>query len=101
MTEYINRQAAIDSIRFFMTPASSGYEEYLRDEICGNILANLPAADVQEVKHGKWVVSEWDDNFVYCSWCKEHKHKLDVRGYSKEYAKTIQYCQYCGAKMEE
>lgn len=49
MAEYINREIAINLIKDYMTPAIDGYEEFLRDEICGNILGKLSTVDVVEV----------------------------------------------------
>lgn len=48
-------------------------------------IAEVPTADVQEVKHGKWL---WLDG-VRCSNCN---HKLQTTGLPS-------YCPNCGAKM--
>lgn len=50
-------------------------------------LDKLPAADVQEVKHGEWVHDEF--NMLCCSECEEEF----------EFSNTTPYCPYCGAKM--
>lgn len=54
----------------------------------GNVVKNLPAADVAEVKHGKWIKDE--GGIVICSNCGE-EHCWD------EY--RAPYCDQCGAKM--
>ena len=48
-----------------------------------------PAADVQEVKHGKW-----EHNYPICSNC-EHVIAVDL-SHAKEF---YHYCPNCGAKM--
>ena len=57
----------------------------------------IPTADVEEVRHGEWVLLEYCANEgVYCSIC----HK---KVYRKDYAnqKTqSNYCPNCGAKMD-
>lgn len=51
---------------------------------------SLPTADVQEVRHGKWVMNE---RGVYeCSVCG--------RVPTEEQKQYDQYCPNCGAKME-
>ena len=58
------------------------------------IINDAPAADVQEVRHGRWVYNEWKG--WHCSecgnqapfWCLAATQKL------------ANYCQDCGAKMD-
>lgn len=64
-----------------------------------DLLMSEPTADVQEVKHGKWMLHiegfpEYDDpcNEYECSNCGCY----DVFSPSKE----VPYCPYCGAKMD-
>lgn len=50
-------------------------------------IKNLPAADVQEVKHGQWI----DDGcLTCCSVCGQHSI-MDFE---------TPYCQWCGVKMD-
>lgn len=49
------------------------------------ILNNFPSADVEEVKHGKWMLHEGYDE---CNLC----HAKTIYGYI--------YCPNCGAKMD-
>ena len=51
-------------------------------------IQKLPAADVQEVKHGEWVRDEFD--MLCCSECNEEP----------EFENITSYCPYCGAKMD-
>ena len=52
---------------------------------------DFPAADVQEVRHGRWIiypVSPWDGEDVKCSVCGE-----------KGCAPYWDYCPHCGSQM--
>lgn len=58
----------------------------------------LIAADVQEVRHGKWeLIDECANEGVYCSNC----HKKVYRAkYANQRVKS-NYCPNCGAKMDK
>lgn len=47
-----------------------------------------PTADVQEVRHGKWIISS-DGYYPYCSECW------------KEPKEISEFCPHCGAKMDK
>ena len=64
----------------------------------------IPAADMREVKHGKWQITEYD--YYDCSVCgnsyyngcdssAEARQKLDERS-----PDVYKYCPHCGAKMD-
>lgn len=49
----------------------------------------VPTADVEEVKHGQWIICS-DGYYPYCSNCKtEPKSRI-----------LTKYCPDCGAKMD-
>lgn len=51
--------------------------------------AEVPTADVKEVKHGQWIKDRnFNDDLVRCSAC----HILSDR--------QPNYCPYCGARMD-
>ncbi len=58
------------------------------------MLDNAPTADVQEVKHGKWLrtvpTSTWSYRRV-CSLCGQTANMIRTR---------YTYCPWCGAKMD-
>ena len=59
-------------------------------------LQYLPAADVQEVKHGKWI----HDNFE-CSVCGGSLDDImDADSYFAIGFDGCDYCPWCGAKMD-
>ena len=69
---------------------------YLSEETLEELIDNAPAADVAEVRHGRW---EWnnDDEFFYsCSNCGHKAYGNTNEIVSGLYA----YCPNCGAKME-
>ena len=87
MTEYIKREDAIDAVLdvYYNTPdidLSGGRLEAA--------ILNIPAADVAEVRHGRWLCVDTDtEQFFLCNRCKK-----------KEYWES-NYCPNCGAKMDK
>ena len=86
MTEYIKREDAIDAVldTYYNTPdidLSGGRLEAA--------ILNIPAADVAEVRHGRWLCVDTDtEQFFLCNRCKK-----------KEYWES-NYCPNCGAIMD-
>lgn len=69
------------------------------------IIDNLPAADVVEVKHGKWLKTDAYPHRVYCSLCYKTyvTNEEVIRGRSdghSTYCSEAEYCPHCGAKMD-
>lgn len=56
-------------------------------------IKKLPAADVEEVKHERWM---WEGLFKACSRCGSYVDWNDTLG-----ANRWKYCPYCGAKMDK
>lgn len=94
MAEYIDRDKLIE--QFICTGGQFVYAEYLA-AIISRIKAQ-PAADVVEVRHGKWLT--WEEQFldrkptkknnlgVFCNNCHSHADNM------------TDYCPNCGAKMD-
>ena len=86
MTVYIKREDAIDAVLdvYYNTPdidLSGGRLEAA--------ILNIPAADVAEVRHGRWLCVDTDtEQFFLCNRCKK-----------KEYWES-NYCPNCGAIMD-
>ena len=94
MTDYIKRTDAVKiSEKYGLANGSvlgrhTGLAECIASEISG-----LPAADVAQVRHGRW---EWDTEDIYrCSNCAEKSHVKEVMGHPE-----WEYCPNCGAKMD-
>lgn len=92
MKEYIERAEALDICQ-------KEYEERLRmADYCGDTVAwdiggaikGIPAADVAEVRHGRWIRDKWPSGThkLICSECGEWS------------GKKSRYCPSCGALMK-
>lgn len=85
MEKYINQIVAIDTI--LGNPPDAHYPSWFAEQI-----ADLPAADVIEVVHGKWIKPTMIDGRIFdiphCSACGEVP------------CDTKNYCPNCGAKMD-
>lgn len=60
------------------------------------ILDEIPAADVREVKHGKWETETLDSGKFWANYCSNCDYYLP---YGLEWKPS--YCPNCGANMEE
>ena len=97
MREYIERAKVLENL---------GYEESRRGDVLPgstfDIILKEPAADVVEVRHGRWIGLEYDGyadgDPVYdlweCSECGE-----EVRG--EDVPITHPWCHCCGARMDK
>lgn len=91
--EYIERGAAINSLTednlvLNLDSVMDGLSNQIKRS-AHRILASLPAADVEPVRHGRWV--ELEDGDCKCSLCGCYHHAWEAHGY---------YCQHCGARMD-
>lgn len=59
-----------------------------------------PAADVVEVRHGKWIQSHWK-NSNYCCNCSECGGEAMHREYQWDKNGIYPICPNCGAKMDK
>ena len=83
MKEYIERAQLLKNL---------GYDETRRADVLPgstfDIVLKEPAADVAEVRHGRWIFDP--GKIPYCSECKE---------YSDDGDKGATFCPWCGARM--
>lgn len=90
MSDYIDRQAAIDVLEERLR--ANGYSNVgLVSELNRSIgyLMQLPSAEVEPVKHGRWEMAGREDPCIY--YCSECHHMTDMEW---------PYCAECGARME-
>ena len=96
MKEYIERAAILKSL---------GYDEKRRADVLPgstfDIVLKEPAADVAEVRHGRWIPSDMGggepDEAYICSECGEPWTLID--GNPAE--NNMRYCPNCGARMDK
>ena len=96
MKEYIERAQLLKNL---------GYDETRRADVLPgstfDIVLKEPAADVAEVRHGRWIPSdmgggELDEAYI-CSECGEPWTLID--GNPAE--NNMRYCPACGARMDK
>ncbi len=85
MAEYIDRGAAKKEFALNFGSVSHAV-------IANRLLDSIPAADVEEVKHGRWIKRGQD---IFCSECGGES-KYTWHGSSS----FSNYCPSCGAKMD-
>ncbi|CDC05040.1 uncharacterized protein BN578_00572 [[Clostridium] leptum CAG:27] len=87
MAEYLEREALLHGMKMDIRPPFA-------------VVRDFPAADVAEVKHGKWIEVQkeniWNDivPVLECSACG--KYTVGTRGIMTK----SNYCPNCGAKMD-
>ena len=65
-------------------------------EVVQQNIKDMITADVQEVRHGKWVLEYEPDGHPYCfhcSVCDDDFHYISIKT-------AYKYCPNCGAKMD-
>lgn len=86
MKEYIERAAAIEAIRKYQYPYGVEF-----------LLSNIPAADVVEMRHGRWLTTDAYPHHLYCSVC--YKTYAKNAKWVNELDLPTNYCPNCGARM--
>ncbi len=100
MARYIDKDALLNKMQERHDDLARDYGDYdnyvmgFSDAI--ELLENAPAADVQEVKYGKWIHY---GEYVQCSNC-EHVTE-DYCFDSEGRIILLHYCSNCGYKMQE
>lgn len=90
MAEYIEKAELIKKLCF--ETAEWWYSPTIKT------INEFPSADVQLVKHGRWLNEYLDENDVWradCSNCKS-----ECADYFGRISITHKYCEYCGARMD-
>ena len=104
MTDYIDRQAAIDAVQQHRE-AVLGSFEYDEGIAIGyaaahnhiaEVIERLPSAEVEPIKHGRWVPVTNGRGGFECSIC---------HSYAPSYQDGVEclspWCPFCGAKMDK
>lgn len=99
MKEYIDREATLNERPEGRNPGQVGKEEYNKGwNDCRSAfykcITSIPAADVVEVRHGRW-----EPGNPICPVCGENKFKdLDADVWADWQPK---FCPNCGARMDK
>lgn len=91
MAKYIDCEYAKKALIGWDTDPTDEEIEYALDE--------LPAADVVEVVHGKWLKTKYPEQYQ----CSECYYEWTVRGMCRETPRDNDafYCPCCGAQMDK
>ena len=85
MAEYIEREAVLNILASKNAPWD-GYQK----------VSELPIADVQPVKHGRWIDGDCRCVTAVCSNC----NRLRLGNGAKSAMRLALYCEKCGARMD-
>lgn len=104
MNEYISREEAIKELRevyeYEYPTASGDFDEYASHDV-PNVLRNMPVADVQPVKRGKWVWKERHRNSYRVVKGIDEYGKEGNLQIHEEYKEQVNYCPECGKQGHE
>ena len=92
MKEYIERAVAVKKFENYRRDCEEENDERAAQifEDCISELMAIPAANVAEVRHGRWIFEP--GKIPYCSECKE---------YSDDGDKGATFCPWCGVRMDK
>lgn len=110
MADYIDRENAEVAIKeaYDMLLSSDKRKVYEGMNTALNVVHNIPAADVQEVRHGHWenAKGEFRDCgrgivFIVSATCSVCGRQVNEAYWKGNPPKKTPYCPHCGAKMDE
>ena len=88
MSDYIKREDAEQAL-------SDAFDTVpMPIALAHGILENVPSADVEPVRHGRWKTKKFEGDYfpeTYCSECGQRYAVLNL---------TYDYCPNCGARMD-
>ena len=92
MNRYIDRDALVQDMKERLNNINGrNYADYqFGYELAIRRIENASTADVQEVKHGKWLMYKFGLEVVTCSNC----------GAVYEGGDSFRFCPKCGARMD-
>lgn len=97
MSEYIEREAVMKIIDDYGTTHGSVLGSHSGAvDVVGDIIYNLPVADVAPVVHGYWTLERDPDGEPVCYHCSA----CDSDGHHTSMRIAYKYCPNCGAKMD-
>ena len=112
MAEYIEREAAKARLRIWIRDCVLYGDNDEADcfRSCIDLIDSIPAADVAEVRHGRWRFGkDLPDSFgsinknkyhLYCSECR-HQAFNNSDDNDCDFDMDTPFCPWCGAKMDK
>lgn len=111
--EYVEREVISEGIRkyYYKNPPNSSYQEGFDRGLdkAQRVILNAPAADVVEVRHGRWIFGkDLADSFgsinknkyhLYCSECRNQAFNNSDDN-DCDFDMDTPFCPWCGAKMD-
>ena len=98
MKEYIERASIIPALEDYYEPINPDFPMTLELGQISEVLQNIPAADISEVRHGRWLTTDGYPHRLYCSVCYKTYAK-NVK-WIEELDLPVNYCPECGALMD-
>ena len=97
---YISREKALLELQKFSFDTYESYGCGYSDCLTAveDVLNDLPAADVEEVKHGGWIKKPFVSDLLRKTVKSEFIYTCSVCGYDS--ISESNYCRQCGAKMD-
>jgi DNA-directed RNA polymerase subunit RPC12/RpoP len=105
MSNYIDRNILLEELNETQIEGDEYYKGLGRAK---RVVCDQPTADVQQVKHGHWVLDDETDGWR-CSECGHATNERILKWYQEINGDTCNicyqsakpfYCSRCGAKME-
>ena len=100
MADYISKEAVVRYLKGYSEKERNSNSPY--GMITSSVLykverafSEMPAADVQPIKHGRWI-PQGDDMWL-CSNCRENKI---FSAHESDRTEKQRYCCRCGARMD-
>lgn len=101
MDEYISREAAVRYLKGYSEKERNSNSPYgmITSSVLNKAeraLSEMPSADVQSVKHGRWIISN-----IYAQ-CSECSVAYDLDTFNRLIPvneKVPRHCSYCGTRM--
>lgn len=102
MSDYISRKAAVKIAQKYGLANGSALGRHTGLADCIAIeIEGLPAADVEPVRHGRWIsLTDCSNAGVYCSICHKKVYKEDYAWCNRKNKVRSAYCPNCGSKMD-
>lgn len=95
MTRYINAEETKSVIK------ENDWRNPAVPNVVNMIIDRIPTADVEEVRHGKWVDDIFGQGDMICSECEQYPATdEDGNPLSALACWQPEYCPNCGAKMD-